>query len=189
MSLSAAVIRELIAAGLSGDALVAACERIEMADPVSVDRQAERRRAADRERKARLRNSAESADTASDKEMSPDPYKKTTPPSHPTDVQTPAGSQGEVKAKKRGTRLPRDWKPSAELESYAMEQGVPAECVEREFEDWCSWAWSDSTPKSVKLDWDLAAKTAMRRAADKYRSRQRDPPRQFNRDPYRSPLD
>lgn len=125
----------------------------------------------------------------SHKEMSPDPYKKTTPPSHPTDVQTPLGSQGEVKAKKRGTRLPRDWKPSAELESYAMEQGVPAECVEREFEDWCSWAWSDSSQKSVKLDWDLAAKTAMRRAADKYRARQRDPPRQFNRDPYRSPLD
>jgi hypothetical protein len=31
MSLSAAVIRELVAAGLAGDALVAACERIEMA--------------------------------------------------------------------------------------------------------------------------------------------------------------
>lgn len=58
MSLSAAVIRELIAAGLSGDALVAACERIEMAAPAPVvtvvDEQAERRREKDRERKARL---------------------------------------------------------------------------------------------------------------------------------------
>lgn len=33
MSLSAAVIRELVAAGLAGDALVSACERIEGSDP------------------------------------------------------------------------------------------------------------------------------------------------------------
>ena len=33
MSLSAAVLRELMAAGLSGDALLAACERIEAAAP------------------------------------------------------------------------------------------------------------------------------------------------------------
>lgn len=53
MALSAAVIRELIAAGLEGDALVAACERIELLSPnlAAVDVQAERRRAADRERK------------------------------------------------------------------------------------------------------------------------------------------
>lgn len=71
MSLTAAVIRELVAAGVTGDALVAACERIESADGLrttkAVDEQAERRRAADRERKreARLRNSAESADNPS----------------------------------------------------------------------------------------------------------------------------
>lgn len=56
MSLSAAVVRELIAAGLSGAALADACERIEAAAPAApiikaVDEQAERRREVDRRRK------------------------------------------------------------------------------------------------------------------------------------------
>ncbi len=48
-----AIIKELIAAGISGDALVAAVERIESAQPIArpaIDAQAERRRATDRER-------------------------------------------------------------------------------------------------------------------------------------------
>ena len=82
MSLSAAVIRELVAAGLSGHALVEACERIEASAPVAsrtVDEQAERRRAADRERK-RLRNSAEFCG----KPLSPlSPPSHTQPPLYP----------------------------------------------------------------------------------------------------------
>lgn len=71
MALSSAIVAELVAAGLSGDALVAACARIEAASPAVVDEQAARRREADRIRKAekravekaeRLRTSADSAD-------------------------------------------------------------------------------------------------------------------------------
>lgn len=51
MSLSAQVIAELIDAGLSGDALKAACRRIEAVQPKGGDEAAERRRAYDRERK------------------------------------------------------------------------------------------------------------------------------------------
>lgn len=54
MSLSAAVIRELVAAGLSGDALVAACERIEGATATVIDPVA-RQRAMGAERVARYR--------------------------------------------------------------------------------------------------------------------------------------
>lgn len=50
MSLSAAVLRELMAAGLSGDALLAACERIEAAAPEVV---AKPERTARQERNAR----------------------------------------------------------------------------------------------------------------------------------------
>ncbi|MGL4812398.1 MAG: hypothetical protein ACRCXM_11530, partial [Beijerinckiaceae bacterium] len=82
MSLCAAVVRELVNAGLSGDALIDACARIEAAAPATIDAQAERRRAADRERKAqeRLRKSAESAEQSlSPKERSPTPPKEITP--------------------------------------------------------------------------------------------------------------
>lgn len=54
MSLSAAVIRELVAAGLTGDALVSACERIEAAHEPREDRA--RRLNAERQARYRERN-------------------------------------------------------------------------------------------------------------------------------------
>ena len=69
MMISVAV-KHLIAAGVSGDALVQAIAEMEAVQPMR-DKQAERRRAADRQRKAeaRLRKSAESAESADSKEM------------------------------------------------------------------------------------------------------------------------
>lgn len=66
MSLTTAVVRELMAAGLSDEALLQACARIERDAPRAVDEQAERRREKDRNRKAaaRLPISAESAEIA-----------------------------------------------------------------------------------------------------------------------------
>jgi 5-methylcytosine-specific restriction endonuclease McrA len=65
MGVIAAVARELIAAGLSGDELVAALERVEseanaalerlQSEPTAAEAMLERRRAADRERTQRLR--------------------------------------------------------------------------------------------------------------------------------------
>lgn len=63
MGVISAAVRELMAAGLSGDALFDALDRIESQDASRrPDAAAERRRTADRERKRRLRNSAESAE-------------------------------------------------------------------------------------------------------------------------------
>lgn len=70
MHIEAQIVRELIKAGLSGDALLAAIDRLESAEILRisaerppVDEQAERRRAADRERKKndRLKTSAETS--------------------------------------------------------------------------------------------------------------------------------
>ena len=87
--ITSAIVKELIAAGVTGDALVMALERIEAASAECLrnsadmrDEQAERRRAADRERKRRLRNSAESAEMPSPLvpplEVSPIPPSSTT---------------------------------------------------------------------------------------------------------------
>lgn len=87
MSVIAAALRELIAAGIEGEALITAIERIERH---KVDVQAERRRARDRERKrlvrANLRTSAESAEGVLDKEKSPKPPKE-----NPTPQLLPSG--------------------------------------------------------------------------------------------------
>jgi hypothetical protein len=86
----AALIADMVRAGvdpeLIGRTAAALARR-------NVDEQAERRRAADRERKARLRNSAESADTpAPDKETPPAPPKEINPFPHspPSGAHTPA---------------------------------------------------------------------------------------------------
>lgn len=79
MTLIATVLRELMAAGLTGDALIEAVARVEASIPSAVDAQAERRRAKDRERKARLRNSAETAETADPPAPTPSSPNPTTP--------------------------------------------------------------------------------------------------------------
>lgn len=79
MGVFAVAIRHMLSAGMSGEAVIAAIEEMEDAARHGVDEQAERRRAADRERKrvARLRNSADSADAAPlDKEIPPTPPKE-----------------------------------------------------------------------------------------------------------------
>lgn len=105
MSVIATAVKHLMAAGITGDALLSAIAELEVqlvcGQPVEVrDAQAERRRAADRERKAakreveRLRKSAEvcgqSADTAEqkgfDKEKSPTPPKEITSKKEPIPV-------------------------------------------------------------------------------------------------------
>lgn len=86
MSLSAAVVRELVRAGLKGDALSAACERIEDADRA--------RTTAERVRAHRARKQAETTSDVTDnvtdvttnvtspslaKKVSPDPFQETQP--------------------------------------------------------------------------------------------------------------
>lgn len=65
MSLSAAVVAELVRAGLSGEALIEACARIDAATPAPVDQAAANKRAYDREyRRQQRERKAESRTTS-----------------------------------------------------------------------------------------------------------------------------
>lgn len=179
MSLSAAVIRELVAAGLSGDALVAACERIEDASPVlaAIDQQAERRREKDRLRKQQKknvpRNSAESAEFQPEQKEVLEPKKNII--TYPKALAEPL-PQGAGK-RVRGHRLPDDWKPGAELHAYAMAEGIPNHLLARIDADFVGY-WRNATgPNSRKLDWGLAYQGWVRREADKVRAKSPDPPK------------
>ena len=88
MSLSAAVLRELMAAGLSGDALLAACERIEESCPVEAGPLRSARQERNRRYYVSKRLKASYSDVSDansdgvippEKKVSPDPSKKTTP--------------------------------------------------------------------------------------------------------------
>jgi hypothetical protein len=90
MSLSAAVIRELVAAGLTGEALVSACERIEAATPdVQLDTRTPRqkrnaryydRKASEKRLKASYSDVSDADVLSPKKETSPEPPKEKTTP-------------------------------------------------------------------------------------------------------------
>ncbi len=70
MTPMAAILKELVAAGLQGEQLVAAFERIEAATPKTIDEAAQKRREWDRQRKAEQR-AAKKADLST--RLPPDP--------------------------------------------------------------------------------------------------------------------
>lgn len=161
MSNIGAMVDELIGGGC--DPKVAARVAVELfaagvlstgSPRTSADSAAEKRRAYDRERRRREREcppdihrtSAESADsTLSLKEFK---FKK------------------EKKERERGTRCPPDWRPSAEDQSYAAEQGMPSDIAAREaakFRDY----WSAKTgPSATKLDWPATWRNWVRRVCE-----------------------
>lgn len=100
MSIIATAVRHLMAAGVTGEALIAAIADMEAAAPVQVDEAAERRRAYDRERKRNAkRNSTgippESAESAEDPSLSR-PLSPQTPltPTHTHPDITPRARKG-----------------------------------------------------------------------------------------------
>lgn len=179
MPVLTAIARELIAAGLSGDELTLALERLEseanaarervedrayaalervVSQLKPVDAAAERRRAADRARKSGVipQNSAESADEPiPSKESPPDPHKKLNP--------SPKETPSKEGSKKRATRIPDGYQPEV-ITATAM--GIPEPRARRESETFVDWAKAAPGQKGVKLDWDAAWRNWCRRVAD-----------------------
>ena len=146
----APVIAELIAAGLSGDALVAAVARIEAAQAPVIDVQAERRRAADRERK-RLRKSAESAEVENKKEIPPTPPKeKTTSISNEIENYQARGDDFERFWRAYPRRIgsnPKD--PARKAYAVAIKRGADPQQIISGALDYAAYR-SDDDPKFTK---------------------------------------
>jgi hypothetical protein len=163
MTVSVAVLKELMAAGLDGEALLAACVRIANAEQLErpVDVAAERRRAADRERKRamRLRNSAESAEIAEQNvpPFSP-PSLSPTPPIPSPPISPPKNPHGA-----RGTRLTAQWQPSQAELDFALDSGWTREFVEMEICKFRDYWIAQPGQKGVKVDWPATWRNWIRR--------------------------
>jgi hypothetical protein len=156
----AKLIADMARAGVDPELIGRAAAALAEREPVRiVDEQAERRRAADRERK-RLRNSAESDETADipspKKETSPAPLKEKTTPS----TTEPNGS-----SKTRATRLPADWTLPVEWRADAVKAGLPQNRIDLEAEKMRDW--SISSPNGAKREWRSAWRNWVKGAADK----------------------
>lgn len=162
-------IANMEAAGMTAEAIVLALKCI-VTLPV-IDPQAERRRAADRDRK-RLRNSAESAETPSPLvpplEVSPAPLPKT-PPIIPPTEQT-----------KRGTRLPADFEPDASCQAVAEELLLTAPQSQAIFAEFTDHWKSAPGQRGVKLDWQATFRNWLRNNAHKHKGKQNGSYRESN---------
>ncbi len=145
----AEILKELIAAGLQGESLVAAVERIEQAQPKAIDATAERRRAKDR---ARYRERIgippkppfppKTTETTEDGKVSL---------SSSTTLENQTNTEVRKKERARKSLLPDDWQPKPQHYAKAETQNQPRFHVEQKAEDMRNWARSKAI---MRADWD-----------------------------------
>ena len=125
MSHVASLIADMVREGVSPELIGRTAQApADLAATPKVDETAERRRAADRERKARLRNSAESAESA-------DPLPKVSEVPHtPPNLPNPSPPKTPLKGvKKVPAVVPDNWEVSEEGLTYATERGMDLNTV------------------------------------------------------------
>lgn len=123
MPVSAETLRVLLSKGLSGDDLIEVVAAIDadMSAPIPVefpvDKTAEKRRAYDRERKAKMRSSGG------------------IPPDNPPDIPAPLSKKEKKEKRERAaSEIPPDWKPTTEDRAYARAKGLTEAQIDREAE-------------------------------------------------------
>lgn len=165
MTMMAAIVKELIAAGVTGDGLVTALERIEsaMEDPISAG--------ALRQRRYRKRHEASHNVTGdAQKERPPTPPKEKPLPTLPfsdSSLESREESSGDARArgKSRATRLPDDWQPDEAGLAFAGTR-MPAGRIPDEIEKFRDHWHAANGPSSLKRSWAAAWRTWCRRAVE-----------------------
>jgi hypothetical protein len=147
MSEVAALIADMVRAGVSPELIGRTADALARREPVLVpDEVADRRRERDRERK-RLRKSAEVGGTDGIEpslEVSPTPLPNPNPSTHKENP--PKGGQ------KKGSRLPDDFALPDDWRDWAVKRGLPPERVQIEFEKITNWA-ANAGAKGAKPNW------------------------------------
>lgn len=168
----AKLIADMVRAGVDPELIGRAAAALAEREPVRViDEQAERRRAADRERK-RLRNSAETAEVT--EQVSP---KKETSPTPPKEKTTPSQSEPNGSSKNRACRLPITFEPDIDWAVTAGMHLSQAQMEACQFVDyWTAKPGKDGT----KLDWPATWRQWVRNQLKRRPASRASPPRQPN---------
>ena len=167
MSVIATAVRHLLAAGVTGEALVAAIADMEASQPV--DAVAEKRRAYDRERKRALKSTGIPPETAESTE-NPSP----SPSSSPDPSNNPTPTHGEIPRARKASacRLPESWNPEPLGGDVAKASAAwPPGALDRELARFRDWAASASGANARKSDWQAAWRNWVRKADDEGRYR------------------
>jgi hypothetical protein len=147
MSLSAAVVRELIAAGLAGDSLVAACERIEASEATKVSS------GAIRTARWRAKKAAEAVTVTSHPSQAS--HEEGFP--HTPSEENPSTKEKPLRGKKKAVPLPDDFQPDIE---WAMAQGLSRSQAEMQAASFCDF-WRGAKD-GLKSDWPATWRNRVR---------------------------
>jgi hypothetical protein len=157
------ILKELIAAGLQGEALIAAIERIEQAQPEPIDAAADRRRAKDRERKrlqrgtpapSSPRKSAEIRGLHGIPRKSAETRKEALSSllsALSSNTKQTESKEVSKKERARKTQLPADWKPKPSHYDMAEKYKQPYSFVDQKADDLRDWAIGKGI---IRADWD-----------------------------------
>lgn len=166
MTISAATLRLLVDAGLTGDRLVAVVESIES------DQQKPRSSGAERQARYRERHNVTSQVTSQSDVTEPSPEEKVSPipPSKtqtPTNIPPSPPSGAHPPTDRRGSRLPDGW--SADI-GVAIELGLTKADAISEEAKFCDYWRAVPGQRGVKLDWQATWRNWCRRAASDRRT-------------------
>ena len=160
MSDVAALIADLVRAGVDADLIGRTAAALAARDAVLVpDVAADRRREADRERK-RLRKSAEFRGIDG---MDPSPQESPQTPKEPTPSTPSTQQEKPLRGQKKASRLPSDWQLPDDWRQDALDAGLDAAQISAEAATMLDW--SRSSPQGAKLDWRASWRNWCRRRA------------------------
>jgi hypothetical protein len=155
-----ATIAKMRSAGMSAEAIVQALECVVIS--AVIDEQAERRRAADRARKAACRQIPQtSADSAEQKG-----FDKEIPPTPPKEI-TSKNIKTTTRAK---ALLPSNWEPSVKTWEMGTALGLSGREIGDQLDRMRDWA-VNAGPKGIKSDWDAAFRNWLKRYADERKAK------------------
>jgi hypothetical protein len=170
MSINAATIRAMRAAGISAEQILSVIEKAD-------EERCERAREGNRKRQAKFQAAKRAAvtggDTGNDNENNADNgvsgvitvtgvTEKKGPP-HPLKENTPTKENPPKGGQKKGARIPDDWQPSPDDRAYGAKLGFSGSEIEGMAEDLRLWASAASGNVAVKRNWSSAFKGWMRR--------------------------
>lgn len=181
MTVIATALKHLMAAGVTGDALIAAIAEIEAALPGAQPAEPTRSKAAIRQERYRRNKASQNVTngitnvTQDNENVTSDAERNTGPlPLPPNDLisnpPTPAPEKTTPRARGKH-RLPDDWTPKPLTGDTAMAvANWPNGAVERELARFRDWA-AGGGPNTRKEDWDATWRNWLRRAHDEGRYR------------------
>ncbi len=164
MSIIAVAVRHLMAAGVTGEALVAAIAAMEAESPATDTRSTGAKRQQRYRERVAERNEA-SQSVTSDVIVTPSPFPA---PPNENNLTPPTHTPGKQSRTRKGTRISESWQPEAlDAETELMVRRWPNGSIEREMAKFRDFWAAKAGAGGTKLDWQATWRNWLRSADER----------------------